>query len=97
MRCRVWLQGDTLIWMDLGEGRVREVGALGVTKKQNGSIPTPSLFPYLPRCLDLSTSCNPLREKKRRLKPDIAVFRYYKGGHVEEGADFLCVSPEGQS
>nr|XP_023474557.1 vitamin K-dependent gamma-carboxylase isoform X5 [Equus caballus] len=48
-------------------------------------------------CLDLSTSCNPLREKKRRLKPDIAVFRYFKGGHVEEGADLLCVSAEGQS
>lgn len=66
-------------------------------KKQNGSICSPSLFPYLPRYLDLSTSCNPLREKKRRLKPDIAVFRYFKGGHVEEGADFLCVNPEGQS
>ncbi|XP_016057281.1 PREDICTED: vitamin K-dependent gamma-carboxylase isoform X3 [Miniopterus natalensis] len=48
-------------------------------------------------CLDLSTSCNPLRQKTRRLKPDIAVFRYFKGGHVEEGADFLYVSPEGQS
>lgn len=81
--------------MNLGGGRVSEVGALGMTKSKMAPFPPLHSFHISPGALIYPLPV--IHLERRRLKPDIDVFRYFKGGHVEEGADFLCVSPEGQS
>lgn len=95
MLCKVQLRGHTSVWMNLGGGRVSVVGALGMIKSKMAPFPPLHSFHISPGALIYPLPVIHLEEEKTKARH--RCFQYFKGCHVEEEADFLCVSPEGQS
>lgn len=93
MICKVWLQGCTLIWIDLGR-RVREIEVLRITKSKMAPFLPLNSFHISPGTLIYLLPVILLEEEKTKARH--SCFQILQGWSCEEGADFLCANPGGR-